>query len=313
MPIARGGVAERRGGGETAPPMTDPQRRRIRLPESPIEIALLDWGGDGPLALLHHANGFCAAQWGPVAERLRDRYRVVAMDARGHGESSKPEGDESYRWERFGEDAQAVARALLEETGQAEIALGLGHSFGGTSLLMASAEAPALFDRLVLADPVMPPPQSGAATDPGREERGGRLAEKARKRRNVFERREAAREAGGDKPLFQAWTPRAFDLYLEHGLEDRPDGSVALRCDTRTEAAIFESGAYFDAWAVASRVTRPTLLLWAERGDFPRPVFEAVASRMPDATLADAATGHFVPMEAPELVVEHVLRFAGAS
>jgi pimeloyl-ACP methyl ester carboxylesterase len=58
-------------------------RRKIRLPESGIEIALLDWGGDGPIALLHHANGYCAAIWAPVAERLRCHYRVIEVDS-GH-------------------------------------------------------------------------------------------------------------------------------------------------------------------------------------------------------------------------------------
>jgi hypothetical protein len=37
--------------------LTQVSRRKIQLPESGIEIALLDWGGDGPLALLHHAKG----------------------------------------------------------------------------------------------------------------------------------------------------------------------------------------------------------------------------------------------------------------
>ena len=32
-----------------------------------IEIAGWDFGGEGPLALLHHANGMCAATWGLVA------------------------------------------------------------------------------------------------------------------------------------------------------------------------------------------------------------------------------------------------------
>jgi pimeloyl-ACP methyl ester carboxylesterase len=283
---------------------------RIRLPDSELELALLDWGGSGPLALLHHANGFCGAMWGPVAETLRDHYHVVALDARGHGDSSKPEDPEAYAWPRFGEDAAAVARTLLAETGEPQIALGLGHSFGGTSLLMASAAAPELFDRLVLADPVMPPPVTNAATDPDRQARGGRLAEKARKRRGVFESRAAARAVWSEKPLFQAWDPRAFELYVEYGLEERPDGSAALRCNNEIEAAIFDHGAEMDAWAVAARVTRPTLLLWAERGDFPRPVFEAVASRMPDARVVDAPTGHFVPMEQPDFVVEQALAFA---
>ena len=46
--------------------------RRIRVPggDSGVEIAVLDFGGRGPAALLHHATGFCAALWAPVAERL---------------------------------------------------------------------------------------------------------------------------------------------------------------------------------------------------------------------------------------------------
>jgi pimeloyl-ACP methyl ester carboxylesterase len=285
-------------------------QRRIRLPDSSLEIALTDWGGSGPLALLHHANGFCGAMWAPVAEKLRPAYHVVAVDARGHGDSGKPEGAEAYAWPRFGEDVAAVGRALLAETGETRIALGLGHSFGGTSLLMASADAPELFDRLVLADPVMPPPIAASATDPERRNRGGRLAEKARQRRGVFESRDVARAIWSEKPMFQAWDPRAFELYLTCALEERHDGSVALKCRNEIEAAIFDNGADMDAWAIAARVTRPTLLLWAETGDFPRPVFEAVASRMPDARIVDAPTGHFVPMESPDFVVEQALAFA---
>ena len=56
------------------------------------------------------------------------------------------------RWREFGADLAAVARALADEHGE-RIALGLGHSFGGTSMLLAAAEEPALFERLVLADP----------------------------------------------------------------------------------------------------------------------------------------------------------------
>ncbi|MBW2692713.1 MAG: alpha/beta fold hydrolase [Deltaproteobacteria bacterium] len=116
------------------------RRRKLALPDTAIEIALLDWGGEGPLALLHHANGFCAGAWGPVAELLSDHYRVVAMDARGHGDSSKPEGADCYRWELFGRDVLAVAELLAAEHPDGRIALGLGHSFGGIAILMASAE-----------------------------------------------------------------------------------------------------------------------------------------------------------------------------
>ena len=132
--------------------MPAPESRRLVLPERGVEIALLDWGGDGPLVLMHHANGFCAGTLGLVAEGLVDRFRVIGMDARGHGRSSKPEGDAAYAWHHFAEDYLAVARRLAGEHG-GRVAVALGHSFGGTSAFGAAAREPALFERLVLVDP----------------------------------------------------------------------------------------------------------------------------------------------------------------
>jgi pimeloyl-ACP methyl ester carboxylesterase len=77
------------------------KQRRILLEERGLEIALLDWGGDGPLVLMHHANGFCAGTLGLVAEALVPAFRVIAMDARGHGDSSRPEGPNAYAWDHF--------------------------------------------------------------------------------------------------------------------------------------------------------------------------------------------------------------------
>ena len=291
--------------------LDDVQRRTLPLPGRGVEIALLDWGGDGPLALLHHANGFCAALWEPVAAELRPHYRVVAMDARGHGDSSKPEGDAAFAWHHFGVDALAVARALAREHPDGRVALALGHSFGGTSLMMAASQDSALFDRLVMVDPVLHPKPDASMADPTRSERLSVMVERARTRRQVFASRDEARESWRDTVLFEHWTQRAFDLYLAEGLADRPDGSVELKCPGVVEAAIFGAGPDFDAWQVASRVKTPTLLLWAESGDFPRFVYEAVAEGMADARIRDLAAGHLATMERPELVVEAVLEFAG--
>lgn len=298
-----------RGRETSRPVLENANRRRLPLPNAGVEIALLDWGGDGPLALLHHANGFCAALWEPVAERLRRHYRVVAMDARGHGDSSNPEGESAYAWHQFGHDARTVGRALAAEHPDGRVALALGHSFGGTALMMAAAEDSALFDQLVMVDPVLHPRPTDVINDPERRERVGELAERARKRRQIFESRDEARATWSDKALFQNWTPRAFDLYLAEGLVDRPDGRVELKCPTSVESAIFGAGPDFDAWQVAPNVKTRTLLLWAERGDFPRSAYEGVAAIMADAVVRDVPAGHLVPMERPELVSEAVLDF----
>jgi pimeloyl-ACP methyl ester carboxylesterase len=281
-------------------------RRRLALPERGVEIALLDWGGDGPLALLHHANGFCAALWALVAERLRHHYRVVAMDARGHGDSSKPEGEGDYEWHQFGEDVVAVAQRLAAERGEAGVALGLGHSFGGTAILMAAAAEPSLFGRIVLVDPVLLPP-ADSEIDPRRVERKSRLVERAEKRRHEWESRAEARAWFSEKELFRSWDPRALDLYVAEGLADAPDGGVELKCTGRVEAAIFGAGARSELWAAAERVSTPAQLLWAVRGDFPRAAYEAIVARMANAEILDVDAGHLVPMERPDRVVDALL------
>jgi len=286
----------------------DVKRGRIALPESGIEIATLDFGGSGPLALLHHANGFCAAVWEPVARALTRHYRVIAMDARGHGRSSKPKDRAAYRWEWFGRDARGVAEALLHEHGARSIALGLGHSFGGTALLTASSERPALFERLVLVDPIAPPLLS-PELEARRREYGNALVEGARKRRAVWPSREAAREKWAGKELFESWDPRVLDLYVAEGLLDRPDGQVELACSPETEATIFDSAGELDVMQRAGGVQVPALVLWARAGNFSYAHYEALVARMPRGVLRVADAGHLVPMEQPELVVREVVRF----
>jgi pimeloyl-ACP methyl ester carboxylesterase len=283
------------------------KRRRVALPARGVELALLDWGGDRPLALLHHANGFCAATWAPVAEALRARFRVIAFDARGHGASSKPPPGDAYHWAEFGRDLAALADALAPETGP--VALGVGHSFGGLATLLAAAWRPERFGRIALLDPVILP--SAAYTPEAvRASRGNAMAEGARRRRHVFPDRAAALAQWRSRATFAAWDPRALALYAEGGLAPRVDGSVELCCAGEVEAAIYERGGSVDPFAEAPKLRGPVLVLWARRGDFSRAVYEALVARLADADLREIDTGHFVPMEAPALVARELLAFS---
>jgi pimeloyl-ACP methyl ester carboxylesterase len=291
--------------------LPDVARRRVALATG-VELALLDWGGEGlPLALLHHANGFCAGVWGLVAAKLRARYRVIALDARGHGDSSKPAGPDAYRWERFPEDLVALAEHLVRGLGVGRVALGLGHSFGGTALLGAASQRIELFERLVLVDPVTPP-APGSDAERVRRPHTNALAAGARRRAHVFASREDARSRWGRRSLFAACDPRALDLYAAHGLRERSDGRVELKCPGEVEAAIFES-ASIDVFAWAKGVRAPTLFLWAKRGNFPRATYEKLAASMPDGRVEEVDAGHLVPLERPDLVVDAVEGFSASA
>ncbi len=282
------------------------QRRSLALPERGVEIALLDWGGDRPLALLHHATGFSKGVWALVAEQLAPRFRVIAMDARGHGDSSQPEGAEAYLWSEFAHDLAAVAERLANEHGP--VALGMGHSFGGTAFLGAGKRRPELFGRMVLVDPVVPSLASAVAPDPTG--RGRSLAEGARRRRTEWPSRAEARANWARRAVFSAWQPEALDLYALDGLRERADGSVALKCPSAVEATVFEQGGKLDVPEIAHGHPVPTLWLHAAQGHFPLELCHRLAASMRDARVEKLEAGHLAVMERPDLVSEAALRFA---
>jgi pimeloyl-ACP methyl ester carboxylesterase len=279
--------------------------RRLRLDERGVEIAMLDFGGPGPLALAHHANGFCKGMWAEVAELLRGRVRLVAMDARGHGDSSRPEAAAAYAWHEFAADLAAVAGRLVAETGR-PLALGLGHSFGGTSLLGAEAQARGRFERLLLIDPVTPPPRGLAP--PERATHVESMVDAARRRRSDWPSREEARAWFAERSLFASWRPEALDLYVLDGLRERAGGGVELKCPGAVEAAVFSQGDALDLPGWVRGLAPPTLWLWAERGNFPLAYYEALAASMRAARVERVPAGHLIPMERPDLVADAALR-----
>ena len=278
----------------------------LSLPTRGVELALLDWGGDGPLALLHHATGFCKGVWAPIAEALRTRFRVIAMDARGHGDSSQLEGAAAYAWPEFAGDIAAAAEALAVQLGP--VALGIGHSFGGTAMLVASKARPDLFQRLVLVDPVVPPPAE--MLPPDALSGPNLLAEGARRRRSEWPSRAEARASWGQRTVFATWRPEVLDLYALDGLRERPDGSVTLKCPNAVEAAIFEQGRALDVLEIAAGHPTPALWLRAGQGNFPADWCRTLAGRMRACEYLDLPVGHLVVMESPEIVAREALRFA---
>jgi len=284
--------------------LTRAERRRLRLERRGIELALLDWGGDRPLALLHHATGFCKGVWAPIAEALSRRFRVIALDARGHGDSAQLEGAAAYAWPEFARDLEAAAEALAGQHGP--VALGIGHSFGGTAMLGAGRARPDLFERLVLVDPVMPHASMASADGENR------LAAGARRRKTEWPSLATARAKWGERRVFRAWSPEVLDLYALDGLRERADGSVTLKCPSTVEAVIFEQGRALDAVQLAADHPVRTLWLRAAHGNFDGPWCQTLAGSMRACELVELDAGHLVVMEQPPLVADHALRFAGA-
>jgi N-formylmaleamate deformylase len=102
--------------------------------------------GTTPLVLAHGAtdNGGC---WGVVAQRLADHYAIYAPDARGHGQTSAPEGD-------YSSGTMAGDLAAFITTLGIERPLVMGHSMGANTTLALIAGWPNIARAAVLEDPV---------------------------------------------------------------------------------------------------------------------------------------------------------------
>ena len=99
--------------------------------------------GDGPPLLLIQGLGYPRWSWEPIVPGLAERYRVIAFDNRGIGESDKPPGPYTAR-EMAGDALQVLDEAGV---GRAHV---LGASLGGMIAQELVAAEPGRVDRLVL-------------------------------------------------------------------------------------------------------------------------------------------------------------------
>lgn len=108
-----------------------------------VRQAVVDEGDGDEVLLLIHGMAGSAQTWRAVLPRLAKRYRVIAPDLLGHGQSSKPRTDYSL-------GAFAVGlRDLLDELG-VDSATVVGHSLGGGVAMQFLYQHPDYCRRLVL-------------------------------------------------------------------------------------------------------------------------------------------------------------------
>lgn len=98
-----------------------------------------------PWLVLSHSLACNVRMWDGQVEALKDRYRVLAYDTRGHGQSAAPSG--AYTLEQLADDLHQLLRAL-----KIEKAHYCGLSMGGMIGQTFALKYPGIFQTLTLAD-----------------------------------------------------------------------------------------------------------------------------------------------------------------
>jgi pimeloyl-ACP methyl ester carboxylesterase len=116
----------------------------VRLHGGP-SLSYREWGRpDAAVVLLLHGLTSSSLSWRNVAPVLGNRFRVIALDARGHGDS---EWTHDYSFELMRDD---VAR-FMERLGILA-AIVVGHSMGAITAYQLAASRPELIRLLVLEE-----------------------------------------------------------------------------------------------------------------------------------------------------------------
>jgi pimeloyl-ACP methyl ester carboxylesterase len=270
--------------------------RRLRSTDG-VRLAAYDLGGRGPDALFVHATGFCAQVFAPLATLLGTSFHGWAVDLRGHGRTTTP-ATVDFAWSGFAEDVLAAVDGLSLDRPVA-----FGHSSGGAAVLLAAADKPGVFGTLWCYEPIVWP-------EPDRARRRAEgLAEGARHRRDRFASREEAYANFSSKPPLSDLAPAVLRAYVEHGFEDEPDGTVALRCRPEIEAAIYLAAVDGDRFSRLADVTCPVVVGAGERSDAVTPErARPIVDALPRGRLAAfPGLGHFGPLQDPAAVAEAVL------
>jgi pimeloyl-ACP methyl ester carboxylesterase len=262
-----------------------------------IQIDLLhNFGGDGPLIHLAHANGFPPGTYRLLAETLTPGYRVIALPARPLWPGSQPQS--APTWSPLTTDLIEG----LDGLGLSGI-IGIGHSLGGVLTMWAAIQRPDLFRAVILIDPVILPPTwlwvLRLLRALGLEQRQP-LVQGTLRRRHTWPSRRACYEQFRSRSFFAAWPDDAIWDYVNSGTRPRDEGLVELRYPVAWEARLFAT-APTDIWRDVPRLSVPALIVrGADSNTFQISAQKRMARRLPQArfvTIPDA--GHLVPMERP--------------
>ncbi|HVF16805.1 MAG TPA: alpha/beta hydrolase, partial [Steroidobacteraceae bacterium] len=117
-------------------------------------VHYLSWNaGDVGKPGLVFAHGFRAHArwWSFIAPFFLSRFRVVALDFPGMGDSA---ARNEYEWSDFSKSIAGV----IHHAGFERATL-IGHSFGGSQVARACVEVPQLIERAIIIDSYIPVPE----------------------------------------------------------------------------------------------------------------------------------------------------------
>jgi pimeloyl-ACP methyl ester carboxylesterase len=269
----------------------DALKKVLLLPNSQ-HLAYIDMGDPrGPPVVLIHGYTDNARDWVPLIPYLSKKYRLIAVDIRGHGRSDKPEC--CYTRIDFAYDIKLLLDAL--HISQADI---VGHSLGSMITQVLAEEWPDRVRKVVLISSTGGPRPGAPAEQPSFD-----YAAEIRKLQEPID---------PDSPFMVAWWASPKPVDPDFIRRQRRD---AARIPLAVWLAVLDQGAGLgDLQRNLPKLKAPALLLWGSDD----PIMEEEGRQTLREALPAASVkvfdglGHNPFWEDPQAVADAINRFLAA-
>ena len=277
--------------------MSRPSSHIVRAQD--IDLHYVDWGippgaDDAPNLFLLHGDMRTSRSWDAVARHLRDRYRVIALDSRGHGDSDWP--DTGYTFAQRADDLEGFADAV----GMRD-AVAVAHSTGGVVATLLSERRPDIFSRLALLEPMVVVTESFQRM----------VSKRTETPRRTWDSREDMCKYLKWHRMTGKWPDEVIRDVVEHESYELPDGRLDMKWATASMNWSEREGDYLDLQPALRTLGKPILFIMSDsRADQFRHLVP-IAEQTPDFDLLTIPdSGHNMYMDQPAAVAEAIARFA---
>jgi pimeloyl-ACP methyl ester carboxylesterase len=257
-----------------------------------VKLHYLDFGTDGnpPMLFLH--GGAVNAHWFDfVATGCTADYHVIALDQRGHGDSSWAEPPD-YRYGRYAADIAEV----LEKLDLHDLIL-VGHSMGGLVSLVYAANYPGRVKQLVIVDSTLRATPERVAV---LHEVGGRAGSSYETHAEFLSRFRL-------RPEGTTARPEIIRYLAERGGRQFPDGRWRHKFDRN----VYAKREFLDIMPHWDRIKMPALLVkGALSNRITSDIYEEIRSRCLHVELVEVeGSDHHVTLDNPGQFVQVVSAF----
>jgi len=272
----------------------DAMKKTVPLPDG-VTLAYIDTGNPtGPPVVLIHGYTDNARDWVPLLPYLSKRFRLILVDIRGHGKSSKPEC--CYTRLDFAYDIKLLLDALSIR--QADV---IGHSLGSIIAQTFAEYWPERTDRIVLVSSTGGRPP-GSTAPPQFD-----FAAEIRKLKDPID---------PDSPFMIAWWDSPTPVNPDFIRRQRQDSAaIPLKIWLAVlDQALPGATTYTDLQSTLPRLKAPTLLIWGSKDPLmEEPVRKTLREALPGAQVKIfEGLGHNPFWEDPAAVARVINAFLGA-